>query len=63
MGNSESQKLQGDQVTGGPPQFREIYLQELNQALTVKIRKKIPHTSDRERERNPLKYARAVCSS
>ena len=32
-----------------PPQYYEIYLQELNQVLTVNIRKRSPHASSRER--------------
>ena len=33
------------------PQYYEIYLQELNQVLTVNIRKRSPHASSRKRRK------------
>lgn len=39
--NSDSSKLQGTQSHNGPPQFGKIYIQELDQVLTM-TRRKIP---------------------
>ena len=50
-----------DPVTGGPPQYCEIYPQELDQLPTVKSREKFPCVSSRGRRKETiLKFARGL---
>lgn len=49
---TKNYKLQEDPVIGGPLQYHEIYLQELDQIPKINIGEKSPPASGRERKKN-----------